>query len=162
MSASPTPVPAPHSASVPPGDAAERVGEMIRLTERLTDLVTQQSQSFEQHRPQEAAQLMEESARLANVYRHESMRVRAEPGLILAAPLELRQRLIRVTEAFEAVLARQGRAVKAARTVTEGLVRAIANEVASQRVQVAGYGPTAKAPASAAGAATAITLNRRA
>jgi len=148
--------------AAPPADAAARVGEMIRLTERLTDLIARQSQSFEQHRPQEAAQLTEETAKLANIYRHESMKVRAEPGLILAAPLELRQQLIRATEAFEAVLSRHGRAVKAARTVTEGLVRAIANEVASQRAQVAGYGPTAKAPASAAGAATAITLNRRA
>jgi hypothetical protein len=148
--------------TVPAEDAAERVRQLTTLTERLTDLVAQQCQQFEQHRPQEAAQLMSEAAKLANLYRHESMRVRSDPGLVSAAPLELRQRLVQATEAFEAVLARHGRALQAARTVTEGLVRAIANEVASQRAQASGYGPTARAPAAAAGSATALTLNRKA
>jgi hypothetical protein len=143
-------------------DAADRVDQMIILTERLTDLIAQQCQCFETHRPQDAARLSEETARLANLYRHESTRVRADPGLVIAAPAELRQRLIRATEAFDAVLHRQGRAVTAARVVTEGLVRAIAEEVASRREQLSGYGPTALPPASSASAATAITLNRRA
>jgi hypothetical protein len=143
-------------------DAADRVEQLIILTERLTDLIATQCQCFEQHRPQDAAQLMEEMSRLANLYRHESTRVRADPGLVSSAPRELRQQLMRATEAFDAVLHRHGRALNAARTVTEGLVRAIANEVANQRQQLSGYGPTARPPASAAGAATAITLNRKA
>ena len=147
---------------VPAEDAAERVRQLTTLTERLTDLVARQCQHFEARAPQEGAEAMAEAAKLANVYRHESMRVRSDPGLVASAPLELRQRLIRATEAFEAVLARHGRALQAARTVTEGLVRAIANEVANQRAQASGYGPTARAPAAATGAATAITLNRRA
>jgi hypothetical protein len=143
-------------------DAADRVDQLIILTERLTDVVAQQCQAFENHRPQDAAAQMAEAGRLANLYRHESMRVRADPRLVMAAPAELRQRLIRATEAFDAVLARHGRAVIAAKFVTEGLVRVIAEEVASQRGQLSGYGPGARAPASSAKAATAITLNRRA
>ena len=69
---------------------------------------------------------------------------------------------MQATEAFDAVLARQGRAIEAAKTVTEGLVRAIAEEVAATREQRHGYGPGALPPASSATAATAITLNRRA
>ena len=57
------------------------------------------------------------------------------------------------------MLARHGRAVTAAKTLTEGLVHAIAKEVAAQRGRAAGYGPTAMA---ARGDASAITLNRRA
>lgn len=142
-------------------DAASRVDQLTILTERLTDVVARQCQCFETHRPQDAALVMEEAARLANLYRHESARVRADPGLVMAAPLELRRRLIQATEAFDAVLARHARAVMAAKFVTEGLVRAIAEEVASQRDQLGGYGPGARTPMSA-GAATAITLNRRA
>ncbi len=143
-------------------DAADRVDQLIILTERLTDVVAEQCRCFEQHRPQDVARLMEEASKLANIYRHEATRVRADPGLVMAAPPELRRRLVRATEAFDAVLARHGRAVYAAKTVTEGLVRAIADEIARQRQQLSGYGPTAQAPASAASAATAITLNRRA
>lgn len=145
-------------------DAADRVDQLIILTERLTDVIARQCQCFEQHRPQDAAPLMEEAARLANHYRHESAKVRANPGLVASAPPELRQQLIRATEGFDAVLARHGRAINAAKFVTEGLVRAIAEEVASQREQLTGYGPGMRSRPSAYGdnAATAITLNKRA
>ena len=61
-------------------------------------------------------------------------------SLVSGASPEQRTALRRATEAFDAVLARQGRAIEAARTVTEGLVRAIADEVAAQRSENTGYG----------------------
>lgn len=141
-------------------NAQDRVEQLILLTERLTELVAAQAQAFEGRRPHEAATHIGETARLANLYRHESARVRADPGLIAQASVADRARLVRATEAFDAVLARQGRALEAAKTITEGLVRAIADEVAVQRAQTAGYGPGAAPGAGAA--ATAITLNKRA
>jgi hypothetical protein len=138
----------------------DRVEQLILLTERLTELVAEQAQAFETRRPQDAAAKIDETSRLANLYRHESARVRAQPDLVSSAPLALRTRLVRATEAFDAVLARQGRALNAARTVTEGLVKAIAEEVANQRSKGVSYGATGVA--SADGTATAITLNRRA
>ena len=141
-------------------DAADRVDQLVILTERLTELVAQEAQAFEQHRPKEAMALIEETSRLANIYRHESARVRADPSMVSAAPLAQRTRLIRATEAFDSVLARQGRALDAARTITEGLVHTIANEVAAQRNTGSGYGPNAGP--SAPGSATSITLNKRA
>jgi hypothetical protein len=141
-------------------DAADRVEQLIILTERLTELIAQQAQAFEQRRPQDAAALLDETSRLANLYRHESARVRADKRLVESAPMQARARLIRATEAFDAVLARQGRALEAARTITEGLVKCIAEEVASQRSQAAVYGSGGQQTAGAA--ATAITLNKRA
>jgi hypothetical protein len=140
-------------------DATDRVEQLIVLTDRLTAIMAAQCQAFEQRRPQDAAASMEEMTRLANLYRHESLRVRSSPALIEGASLDLRTRLMRATEGFDAVLARQGRALEAARAVTEGLVRAIADEVASQRSSGTGYGPGAQAQA---GDARAITLNKRA
>jgi dsDNA-binding SOS-regulon protein len=142
-------------------DAADRVDQLIILTERLTELIAQSCVAFEARRPQDAAMFVDETSRLANLYRHESARVRADPGLVSSAPLAERTRLIRATEAFDAVLARQGRTLEAAKTVTEGLVRAIAEEVTAQREQSASYGPGGAQSASN-GAATAITLNRTA
>jgi hypothetical protein len=141
-------------------DAADRVEQLVILTERLTELIAQQAQAFEQRRPQDAAALLEETSRLANLYRHESTRVRADPRMVEAAPLDARSRLVRATEAFDAVLARQGRAIEAARTVTEGLVKCIADEVANQRTKATTYG--AGGIQKATGNATAITLNKRA
>jgi hypothetical protein len=132
---------------------------LITLTERLTALITEQIRAFEARRPHEAARNAEETGRLANLYRHESLRIQNQPALLAGAPAELRDRLIEVTRAFDAVLARHGRAVEAAKTITEGLIRAIAEEVHKQRHAVAGYGPKAmQAPRPA----TPVALNRRA
>ncbi len=100
------------------------------------------------------------TSRLANLYRHESQRIRADPSQIADAPRDLRLRLIRATEAFDAVIARQGRALTAAKTITEGLVHAIAHEVAAERTKGAAYGPTGGKPNP--GPVTAVTLNQRA
>ncbi len=141
-------------------DAEDRVEQLTILTERLTELIAQQAQAFEQRRPRDAATLLEETSRLANLYRHESGRVRADVSLVDSAPAPARARLVRATEAFDAVLARQGRAVAAAQTVTEGLVKCIAEEVARQRSQATVYG--AGGLQSGGAPATAITLNKRA
>jgi len=140
-------------------NAADRVEQLILLTERLTELIAVEAQAFESRRPQDAAVHVEETSKLANIYRHESARVRANPGLVSTADLKQRTRLIRATEAFDAVLARQGRALEAAKTVTEGLVRAIAEEVAVQRQKGVSYDAGGQ---SGVAGATAITLNQRA
>jgi hypothetical protein len=143
-----------------PDDLTERVEQLLILTERLTALVAEQALAFETRRPQDAVVHVEETGRLANLYRHESARIRGNPALIAGADLAQRLRLRQATEAFDAVLARQARAVGAVKTVTEGLVRAIAEEVASQRHKGSTYG--AAGVQSPTAAATAITLNKRA
>lgn len=143
----------------PPTDV--RLEQLIVLTERLTSLIADQAQAFEARRPQDAALNMEETSRLANIYRREAEQMRAQPSLFSDAPIKLRYRLIQATEAFDAVIARQGRAIHAAKTITEGLVQAIAQEVATQRTSNAAYGPTGAKPV-VPGAATAVTLNQRA
>jgi hypothetical protein len=138
----------------------ERIQALIALTERLTKLIAEQAQAFEARRPQDAAANMEETSKLANAYRHEAQRMRDDPSALTAAPLEQRVRLIRATEAFDAVMACQGRALTAAKTISEGLVHAIAHEVAAQRNRGAAYGPSGAKPNPAA--VTAVTLNQRA
>ncbi|MDB5441901.1 MAG: flbY [Phenylobacterium sp.] len=143
-------------------NAADRVDQLTILTERLTELVAAQALAFEQHRPQDAANHIEETSRLANLYRHESAKVRANPSLIAGASLVERTKLTRATEAFDAVLARQARSLEAAKIVTEGLVRAIAEEVAAQRHKgSAAYGPSGERTDKPSDG-SAITLNKRA
>jgi hypothetical protein len=139
--------------------AQELVEQLIGLTERLTERIGLDTEAFEARRPHEAAARVEETARLANLYRRESDRVRQNPSLVAAAPTELRARLARASEGFEAALQRHGKSLYAVRTVTEGVVRAIAEEVAKARAANSGYGPGARAPQANT---TAIALNRRA
>lgn len=139
-------------------DAGDRVGQLIALTERLTERLAEETRAFETRRPQDVVPGLEETQRLANVYRHESARVKADRSLIAGAELKQRMALMRATEAFEAVLARHARAVEAARTVSEGLVQAIAAEVAQARAP-ARYGAGGLAADSDL---RAVTLNRQA
>lgn len=140
-------------------DAADRVEQLISLTERLAERLAAETAMFEARRPQDAAPGLEETGRLANLYRHESMRLKANPGLISGTPQAARERLVRVTREFDAALERHAHALAAAKTVTEGLVQTIAREVASSRAAGAGYGPGARATA---GDSRAVTLNRQA
>ena len=140
-------------------DAGDRVEQLIALTERLVDLMGQDADDFEARRPQDAAVRADESGRLANLYRHESMRVKRDPGLIAGAPADRRARLAELTRQLDAVLRRHARSLEAAKTVTEGLIKAIADEAAAQRSATAGYGPGATPPK---GAAAPLALNRRA
>jgi hypothetical protein len=140
------------------GDPNQRVAQLITLTERLTKHLSAELKAFEARRPQDAAANSAETQRLANVYRHESARIRADPSLIEGASPALRRRLMDATRVFDQVLARHGRALYAAKTITEGLVRAIAEEVAIQRRRSAAYGPEARQYRLDT---SAITLNRR-
>ena len=138
---------------------ADRVEQLIALTERLIELMSRDTADFEARRPQDAAGRADETGRLANLYRHESMRVKREPLLIKGAPADRRQRLTELTQQLDAVLRRHALALEAAKTVTEGLVKAIAEEAAAQRQSAAGYGPGA-APARTT--PSPLALNRRA
>ena len=140
-------------------DPADHVEQLTVLTERLTTLILEQTRLFEARQPQAAAAATARSAELASLYRRESARIKASPELLASAPAAHRRRLVDATRSFEAALKRHGSALYGCKTVTEGLVRAVAEEVTRRRAPVAGYGPRARAlPADGA----AITLNRRA
>ncbi|HEX4181884.1 MAG TPA: flagellar basal body protein [Caulobacteraceae bacterium] len=144
------------------GDPAldERVDQLVVLTDRLTALITQQAQAFEARRPQDAAANMNETASMANAYRHEALRIRQQAAVLNKLSKAQHQRLTRATEAFDGALARHGRALHAVKTVTEGLVQAIAEEIASQRTANAAYGP--RGAKTRPPTAASITLNQRA
>jgi hypothetical protein len=137
----------------------DRVEQLILLTERLSERLSVELAAFEARRPQDVAARVLETGRLAELYRRESARVRADPSLITGASLERRKRLAELTRTFEALVDRHVAAVAAAKTITEGLVRTIADVVAERRKPAAGYGPRAAVKMSDA---RAIALNRRA
>lgn len=139
--------------------AAARVRQLIRLTEDLTDRLINETRAFESRRPQDVAAGMAETQEMANTYRRESAQLKANPAALADAPAADRMALIAATQAFEAVLARHGRAVEAARVISEGLVRAIAEEMAAARPPASAYGTSG---AAAPGDGRAVTLNRTA
>lgn len=142
-----------------PITATAHMRRLTDLTDRLTARLVAETEAFASHRPQDVSVSLAATQDLANLYRRESAQLKANPQLLSEAPSSERTALIKATEAFEAVLAVHARTVEAARTVSEGLVRAIAQEVAGARAMGTGYGASGQA---AAGDGRAVTLNRTA
>ena len=139
--------------------ADRRMEELIALTDTLTDKIAAETRAFESRRPQDVAAGIGETSRLANIYRLESARLKQYPSIFEHASLAKRVALVRATEAFDAVLARHGRALEVSKSITEGLVHAIAREVASSRINPVGYSQNARSRPSDQ---SAITLNQSA
>jgi hypothetical protein len=142
-----------------PVTATAHLRRLTDLTDRLTARLEAETDAFASRRPQDVTASLAETQELANLYRRESAQLKSNPGLLSAAPASERMGLIKATETFEAVLAIHARTVEAARTISEGLVRAIAQEVAGARAVGTGYGASGRA---AAGDGRAVTLNRTA
>ena len=140
-------------------NATARIRQLIDLTERLTASLGAEARAFEAHRPQDAAATLAGTQDLANAYRRESAQIKANPAVLAGAPASDRAALIKVTEAFEAILTRHSRAIEAARIISEGLVKTIAAEVASQRGSPSAYGSSGRANA---GDGRAVAFNRMA
>ncbi len=121
-------------------DAADRAEQLLLLTDRLAALVAVETETLASGDPLtgDGAGGVE-MRRLANTYRLEMARIRDDRSLIATVPRPLRQRLQTATEALQAKLDVYSIALMAAREITEGLVRAVAEEVQRARKGPAGY-----------------------
>jgi len=138
---------------------AERAEALILLTTRLTELIEQETALFEARRPLETKSFQDEKSKLATIYRREIAAVKQEPDRLEGAPEVIKQQLKSVTTSFTSALEANGRAVDALRVLTEGIVRAVADEAARVKDEDAGYGP---GYGRNAGSAPSIAVNQRA
>ncbi len=139
-------------------DPAERVEMLIELTERLTGLIEKETELFEQNRPAEARAFQDEKQQLVNIYRKETTRIAQDPSLVSEAAGERRHHLADLTDTMYAAVDKNRHAADALRAVTEGVVRAVADEVARKRSPES-YGPGSGGKSGGYGS-SAITLNR--
>lgn len=136
--------------------------ELTRLTERLTGLLQRETQLFEARRPLETEAFQGEKSRLASLYRREIASVKADPSRLEGADADTKATLKSATERFTEALAANGRAVDALRVLTEGVVKAVADEAAKQRDTLSGYGPGAASSSRKNTDAPSIAVNRSA
>jgi hypothetical protein len=136
---------------------ADRADQLCALTERLTVLLDAETKLIQAQQPPLGGEEGEEKARLANLYRQEMSRIAADRGLIRSAPAPTLARLRTLTERFRTALSTHERALLGVKQVSEGLVKAIAEEVARVRGGGAGYGASGGyAQSGSAGAALAV------
>jgi hypothetical protein len=123
-------------------DAKDRAEQLVMVTERLTVLVAEDTRQMEARLPPLDGAEGDEKARLANTYRLELARIKHDRSLVEGAPPAILSRLRETTVALNQVLAAHELALGAIKLVSEGLVRAMAEEVSRQRTGEANYGST--------------------
>lgn len=137
----------------------ERAHGLLRLTRRLTELLDEETRHFEARRPQDAVPLQTEKMQLANIYRRETLLAAKDSSRLSGVDDVLKAELRDATERFEAAVRTNGAAVEAMKTLTEGIVKAIADAASRQKQAEGGYGPGAARQSARIGA---MALNQSA
>lgn len=120
-------------------DARDRASQLLLITDRLTDLILEETRRIEARLPPLDGVEAEEKARLANAYRLELTRTKHDRSLIEDADGAILARLRGSTEKLHQALTAHEIALNAVKVVSEGLVQAMAEEVARMRGSEAGY-----------------------
>ena len=121
-------------------DSRDRAEQLLVATERLTALIAEETRLIEARLPPLTGEAADEKNRLANAYRLELARIKQEPALIESAPPALLADLRARTETLHQALAAHETALGAVKLISEGLVHAMAEEVARQRGGARSYG----------------------
>lgn len=125
-------------------DLDDRLDQLIGLTRRLTDLMVAETSALRERELDASSRDWAEKEKLAHTYRMEMMDLSKNGDELLKAPPELRKTLFETTRRFQEVLAEHDKALTAMRKVSEGLVEAIAREVANETSGPRGYGAQGK------------------
>lgn len=119
---------------------SDRARQLLALTARLADRLLRDTAVLEAHRPQDLHADVQETQQLSNLYRLESARIKADPSLLSGLTPDEKKDLREATIVFQERLHRYEHAVIAAKTVTEGIIAAVAEDLSRLRNQAATYG----------------------
>lgn len=118
----------------------EDVTALLAITRRLADVLTTETAALRAMRPQDIAPLQDEKAELTGQYERRLRALQAPETSFGAIDAGLRTELRERTAALGAIIRDNKRALTAARTVNERLLRTIAEEIARQRNPAHTYG----------------------
>lgn len=119
------------------------VQTFLDLTRALTSLLSEENQLLKNRRPAETSALAREKVRLTNEYRQALETLKADEETLLGArDSDLRKTVHETTELFRLELAHHAKLVIRLKTVTEGVVKSISDEVARQRNPMQHYSHT--------------------
>lgn len=121
-------------------DTEDRLDQLIGVTQRLTELMVTETEALKARKLDASSTDWQEKERLAHTYRMEMMDLAKNGDVLLQVPAGLRKTLFEATRRFQEVLVDHDKALTAMREISEGLVEAIAREVATETSGPRGYG----------------------
>lgn len=142
--------------------SADRADQLLAMGKRLIVLVEAEIAAMSARRLDGASADWDEKERLSQAWRVEIARIRAEPALLAGLDAARKAALRDISKQLEKTLESHARAIGAMREVTEGVVRAIAGEVAATRSAPAAYGRSGQVAAAPRGEASGLAVNAKA
>lgn len=133
---------------------------LISITRRLVEVIVAENTALAERRPSDAKGLIEEKGRLAAAYAQEMDIIRKNGGARAFGNADQLRELKRETSAFNRVLEEHRRLIERARFITEGMLKAVGDEVAKRNRPPQGYGKNAAPVAAKTVAPASLTLNQ--
>lgn len=112
---------------------------LARLIARLSEILEQENKLLHENNPEGFKATLNEKTRLIATYNQQMTLVKKNPEAFKAYPKTEIDELKRTSETFYEVLDRHFRKLSTARTVTEGLVKSVADEVAKKKAPPSAY-----------------------
>ncbi|MBV9992720.1 MAG: hypothetical protein JOZ72_15680 [Alphaproteobacteria bacterium] len=123
----------------PPADIEqERIERLIQMAERLASALETDIAALKAGNPRGLRTLEPEMLKLSALYSREAAGLNAAAAK--AAPADLRKRLSEATARFRDLLAAQTRLLTRLRGASEGMIRAVAEEIERQGAPLRTYG----------------------
>ena len=120
---------------------SQRIERLITMAERLIDALSSDIAALKSGNARALRTLDPEIQRLSVLYSREATGL--NKAAAESAPSDLRKRLVDATARFRDVLAMQTRLLTRLRGASEGMVRAVAEEIERRNTSLRPYGPGA-------------------
>lgn len=147
--------------AAPVSDASNPLQTLIAVTRRLVSVVRSENEHMRaRRRPAEARPLIEEKGRLAAAYARELDVMRKNGGVRAFGNADELRLLKRETSQFQKVLDDHRKLLERARSITEGVIKAIGDEVSRQQQPPQGYAKNAAPARPRTPQPTSLTLNQ--
>jgi len=124
-----------------------KIERLMALTERLTEALQADIEALERGRPREMRTPKPDVQQLTAFYRREAESFNA--AAVGALPKDARDKLTDATVRFREVVALHARIVTRVKNATEGMIKAIADDVAKRKSAQRPYSPQRPVPRSA-------------
>jgi flagellar biosynthesis/type III secretory pathway chaperone len=149
--------PAPQAGPLP-----ERIAGLLSVTSRLIDVLEREIEMLRGMKPSEMQALQHDKIVLAAAYEAAVRDLNGDAAALEQVAPAVRAELRATTERFQAALAANERALRAAKEATDRLLKHIVAEAERQRGQPSAYGARGgRAVATAGAGALSLTVDRR-
>ncbi len=133
---------------------------LAKLTVLLQDLIQQETELLKAHRPQEAKRLHGEKSRLMAEYKDTIGKLKVNEYQLGQKDSRDRKYLRQLTDALRETIRDHARVVLRLKSVTEGLIRSVGEEVSKKNSPVLGYGRNASMRPTGPAKPTSLSLNQ--